>query len=122
MKRLLSGFCLAILFISTSAWSAYSIEMEAKIKNAQPIKGTFVLGEGQSGSFVFEGMTIKLTPSKEKNSAVKINAEISKKTGADVEILSRPTLITRIDHPATLTQKETDGSDAFSLKVTPRKI
>jgi hypothetical protein len=109
------------LMISSPAWAAtYTIELEAQSQGAKPFKGTVSVNEGKKGSISFEDTSIQFVPTLAKNGSVKIQAEIFKKTAHGLELVSKPSVITRMNQSAEISQRQDKGAEVFRLKLTPK--
>lgn len=110
------------LMISSPAWAmSYSIDLEAQINGAKPVKGSVVVNEGEEGAITFQDTTIKFIPTQASNGSVRIQAEIFKKTASGLEIVSKPSVVTLLNEAAEITQQQKNGTETFRLKLTPKK-
>ena len=128
----MTGRCLVLLLMSglvlVSARPAraevqtFKLDLEAQVGKAHRLRESIVMREGEMRSIFFDGGAVTLLSSEGENGELKIQAEILKKTDLGYQLIDKPVLSTLLNTSAELSQPADDGSTAFSLRVTPRKM
>lgn len=103
---------------SVPAWASYSIKAEMERPGSPSVSGTVVVDEGGFGTITFNTVTISFTPTGIKHNVVKIETEIDQRDGAKRSV-SKPTIITRFNNPAEVSERAEDGTLMYRLRLTP---
>jgi hypothetical protein len=99
----------------------YTIDLEAQINQAAPVKGSVKIKEGETGTLTFRNTMFEIVPTRTSTGAVKIQTTISVQENGRSQVLSKPQVIVRMNEGAEIDQKSGSGQEEFKVKLTPHE-
>jgi hypothetical protein len=100
----------------------YSVELKARLDHAPATGSTTVVEEGSKSVMMLKDTVIELTPTRLKSGLVRVDAQILKPSADGLKVVARPSVVTRLRQPVTISEENNDGSGRIELKMVLKAL
>lgn len=126
MKTSALFFLVMLAFCNSALATTYKLDFileildGASITPVAPIKETAITQEGQPATISTGKISVQLIPTKEQEGTVKIKADIwGKSDGVSKLHIGTPTIVTRLNQSAKVSESDDREKPIYSFSVTP---